>query len=161
MKKLTKVLFVCMGNICRSPTAHAIFEKQVQEKKLTDQIEVESAGTHSRVYHHEGALPDSRSMKAAKEKGIDMSYIRSRQFLSEDFYEYDYIIVMDDANMHSVQSMLPEVSLMHKIHKLTEYADDKNYTEISDPYYSGGFMPIFELIENCCSNLLNVIIKSQ
>jgi len=99
MKKI-KVLFVCMGNICRSPTAEGIFTQLVQESGLSDRIEIDSAGTHS---YHIGKTPDKRAQAAALQRGFDLSQLRGRQACTEDFVQFDYILAMDRDNVSNLK----------------------------------------------------------
>lgn len=124
-----KVLLICMGNICRSPTAHAVFRNLVQEHGLTELIEIDSAGTHA---YHVGNPPDSRSMQTARKRGIDMSDLRARQVDLGDFYHYDYLIAMDDYNLSLLQEMAPS-DMAHKLSLFLSFAPHLKEREIPTP----------------------------
>jgi len=150
-----KVLFVCMGNICRSPTAHGVFRKLVEIENLSHRIEIDSAGTHA---YHVGKPPDSRSQETAESRGIDLSDLRARQASSEDFSLYDYVIAMDKDNYRSLLAICPtgEESCLHM---LMDFAPDMRTTEVPDPYYGGpaGFERVFDLVDAAARGLLNDI----
>lgn len=153
------VLFVCLGNICRSPTAHAVFRKMVREQGLEEQIAIDSAGTAA---YHVGKHPDTRSMETARNRGIEMLDLRARKVDFADFYEYDYILAMDDANYHNLRDIaLPEH--YEKIQMFLEYTDEFPETEVPDPYYGGqqGFNHVFDLVDSASEGLLNHIKKNH
>ncbi|MCF6766132.1 low molecular weight phosphotyrosine protein phosphatase [Thiotrichales bacterium 19S3-7] len=159
--KTISVLFVCMGNICRSPTAHGVFRALVSKKGLENQFNIDSAGTHSRVYHHQGHGPDRRSLEAAIAYGIDISDIISRQFTADDFKQFDYIVVMDKQNQQSVHEMVLDDSDLKKISLLTDYLNNSPYNEVPDPYFVGSFDKIYQLIEEGCNQLLIHILNNK
>lgn len=144
-----------MGNICRSPTAHGVFEHFVNNSSIAKQVVVDSAGTHS---HHNGEKPDSRSMALAKDKGYDLSYIRSRKVLGDDFEKFDFIIAMDNSNLSDLQHKCPEEHLgkLHLFLELAGLADIKGHVDVPDPYYGGakGFNYVFELAEEGSKKIL-------
>lgn len=150
-----KVLLICMGNICRSPTAHAVFRNLVQEHGLTELIEIDSAGTHA---YHVGNPPDSRSMQTARKRGIDMSDLRARQVDLGDFYHYDYLIAMDDYNLSLLQEMAPS-DMAHKLSLFLSFAPHINHREVPDPYYGGadGFELVFDMVQAASEGLLHHI----
>lgn len=141
---MTKVLFVCLGNICRSPTAHGVFAHQVAESGLSDRIRVDSAGTSG---WHEGVGPDHRSMKQAAAHGYDLSFIRSRKVTSADFVDQDYILAMDRENLKNLQKICPQEHA-HKLRLFLDYAD-LPVSDVPDPYYGGneGFERVLNLVE--------------
>ncbi len=149
----TRVLFVCMGNICRSPSAQGVFEKLISNKGLSDLIKVDSAGTHS---YHVGSLPDSRSIKFAQKRGIDLTIQRARQAKSHDFNHFDYIIAMDDDNYENLKAICPSAELQQKLYKMMSFAKNIDYCEVPDPYYggAGGFDLVLDLLEKACDGLL-------
>ena len=151
-----KILFVCMGNICRSPTAHGIFRKQIAEENLSDRIEINSAGTHAQGWH-EGDPVDRRSIAAAKGFDCDISDLRSRQLNKEDFSYYDYLIAMDAQNLKDIEWIAPDKSVMKKVSKLLDYAPELEISDIPDPYYHDGFDEVYLLIDTACSALLKTI----
>ena len=105
MSEQIKVLFVCMGNICRSPTAHGVFEALVERENLKTMIHVDSAGTHA---YHVGEPPDKRAQETARKKGFDLSGLRARQAVARDFHEFDLVVAMDQDNYHSLYSICPD-----------------------------------------------------
>ncbi len=154
MKKIT-VLFVCTGNICRSPTAEGVFTQLVCEKKLAPQFVIDSAGTHA---YHTGEAPDLRSQQAAKNRGIDLSHLRARPVVPNDFSEFDYLLVMDHDNYHNLQQICP-VQYKHKIGYFLDYAPQLNTKEVPDPYYGGkyGFERVLDMIEAAAVGFLTAL----
>lgn len=154
----TNVLFICMGNICRSPTAHGIFQQKVTERGLSDKISVDSAGTHA---YHIGEAPDRRSQATAVEHGYDLSKQRARQVTVYDFDEYDYIIGMDNTNQYNL-SRLATDEQQDKVHLMMSFAQGHNETEVPDPYYGeDGFRNVLDMIEVASEGLLQHIIQAQ
>ena len=147
-----KVLMVCLGNICRSPTAEAVFRKKVQSEKLEASIEVDSAGTGS---WHIGEPPDRRSMQAAKQRDYDMSAQRARQVSVLDMETFDYIFAMDKQNLQDLLDM-SATEHQHKI-SLFLHQGKSDYEDVPDPYYSGGdgFELVLDLIEEASDSLLS------
>ena len=155
-----KVLFVCMGNICRSPTAHGVFEHLVNQNNLSEQFEIDSAGTHA---YHVGESPDRRSAVMAASKGIDLNYIRARQVEVSDFEKYDYVLAMDGDNYHNLLALAPD-QYRAKVHLFLEFAEkNKSVKEVPDPYYVGskGFENVFALVDDASQGLLNHIMKND
>ena len=153
---MINVLFVCLGNICRSPTAHGIFTQQVAASGLSNMISVDSAGT---IGFHEGAPPDQRSMHFAAKRGYDLSFIRSRKITPSDFVEQDYILAMDDENLRSLRKICPKEHV-DKLSLFLHFSDIPT-SEVPDPYYGGddGFARVFELVELGGAALLNHLQK--
>ncbi|MCW9047904.1 MAG: low molecular weight phosphotyrosine protein phosphatase [Gammaproteobacteria bacterium] len=151
---MVNVLFVCMGNICRSPTAEGYFRHIVEEAGLTDKIKIDSAGTHA---YHIGSPPDQRAQAAATKRGIDLSSLRGRKVQSSDFKNFDYVLGMD----HSNHSDLQEVAggKAENLFMFLEFAKNFSETEVPDPYYGGdqGFEHVLDLIEDASIGLLNEI----
>jgi protein-tyrosine phosphatase len=147
-----KVLFVCMGNICRSPSAEAVFRYHVETGGMRDFIEVASAGTHD---YHVGGTADTRSHAAALQRGVDMSTHRAQQFKKAHFDAYDYILVMDERNHDHVMRMCPP-NHHEKVHYFMDFAPQLNVKEVPDPYYGGpeGFDHVLDLIEAASAGLL-------
>jgi len=147
-----RVLFVCMGNICRSPTAQGVFETLVREASLVEYIQVDSAGTHA---FHIGEPPDRRAMQAALQRGVDLSSQQARRVAPADFEEFDYILAMDRSNYDELYAVCaPEHA--SKLRLLLEYAPDLGIHEVPDPYYGGttGFERVLDLIEEGAKGLL-------
>lgn len=153
---MKKVLFVCLGNICRSPTAEGIFKHFVETAQLQNKIEVDSCGTSQ---NHAGENADPRMMEHAKRRGYNLTSI-ARGIQSKDLDEFDYIITMDDSNFNNVQALANE-SNHHKIHKMTQYATRHQHTQVPDPYFGGpeGFELVLDLLEDTCQGLLEEVKK--
>ncbi len=152
MSNKVSVLFVCLGNICRSPTAHGIFRNLVIQAGLEDRIEIDSAGTAA---FHIGKSPDGRSTTVALERGVDMTDLRARKVDFGDFYVYDYILAMDDANYSNLMDMaLPEH--VEKVKMFLDYTQEFSESEVPDPYFGGaqGFDHVFDLVESASKGLL-------
>ncbi|NNJ92832.1 MAG: low molecular weight phosphotyrosine protein phosphatase [Gammaproteobacteria bacterium] len=147
-----KVLFVCMGNICRSPTAHGVFRKMVIDEDLSDLIEIDSAGTHA---YHVGNPPDTRAQHTADVRGIDLSDLRARQARSEDFEMFDYVIAMDKDNYHSLKLISPKGKL-DRLYMFLDFAPTIRQREVPDPYYGGpeGFEKVFDMVDAASRGLL-------
>jgi len=147
-----KVLFVCMGNICRSPTAHGVFRHLVQDAGLSHLIEIDSAGTHA---YHVGEPPDKRSAATAKRRGVDLSDLRARQVDLGDLYQFDYVLSMDHDNHSRLMALaVPEVK--QKIRLFLDFAPALTVREVPDPYYGGsdGFEQVYDLIQAASEGLL-------
>lgn len=152
-----KVLFVCLGNICRSPTAEGIMKHLIKEKGLEDKIYIDSAGISA---WHKGESPDSRSVACAYKFGIDISSQQSRPLVSEDFTNFDLILGMDDKNMSELTSISKVVKTTAKVDRILKYAP--GYGEnVPDPYYNNGFDRVFEMVSIACENLLDEIIREN
>lgn len=153
-----KVLFVCLGNICRSPAAHGIFEHIVRENGMEGVIEIDSAGTYS---GHRGELPDRRMRNAAMYRGYALTH-RSRPVSGLDFLEFDLIVAMDDNNYEDLMHLAPSVESSRKIRRMASYLTDYQMSYIPDPYYMGmdGFALVLDLLEDGCRNLYEQIKKS-
>lgn len=156
---MVKVLFVCLGNICRSPTAEGVFRHLVsQEKILSKQIEIDSAGTAA---YHKGEPPDVRAQQAAKKRGIDLSRIRARGVQATDFESFDLILAMDKANLQNLRDICPE-QYQHKIQLFLSYSNSVNGEEVPDPYYghAKGFEHVLDLVEAASQGLI-ASLKTQ
>jgi low molecular weight protein-tyrosine phosphatase len=151
---MVKVLFVCMGNICRSPTAEGVFRHMVNQVQAENQITIDSAGTHA---YHIGNPPDPRSQEAARKRDIDLSSQRARRVSTEDFIEFDYVIAMDKSNKYDLLSICPP-GYEHRVHLFLDFAD-VNESEVPDPYYGQGrgFEIVLDLVENASAGLLKHI----
>jgi protein-tyrosine phosphatase len=144
--KTTRVLMVCLGNICRSPTAEAVLRKKVHEAGLDDRIEVDSAGTAD---YHVDSPPDRRAVAHGERRGLKMKHLRGRQVSRDDFDRFDFILAMDDDNLANLQRMCPAGSRA-KLALLMSYAPDAGSREVPDPYYGGteGFETVLDLVES-------------
>ena len=150
------VLFVCMGNICRSPTAHGVFQTMVDEQGLSDQILVDSAGTHS---YHIGNPPDSRSQATARSRGVELAGLSARQFETDDFLDFDFLLAMDSSNLSSMSSLCPD-NPRARLDLMLEYSDKFKQKEVPDPYYGNdGFELVFDMISDASEGLLEHIRK--
>ena len=153
------VLFVCMGNICRSPTAEGVFRKLVADAGLDARIHTDSAGTHA---YHSGEGPDRRAKEAAERRGFSLDGIRARRVSSIDFERFNYIIAMDDDNMSALLEVADEEH-HHKVRLLLAFSDSttNTNTEVPDPYYGGsaGFERVLDLVEEASRALLETLRK--
>ena len=154
-----RVLFVCLGNICRSPTAQGIFQSMIEEKGLEDRIEIDSAGTGD---WHIGRAPDPRAQKHGLEAGYDITSLRARQVQIADFDSFDYLIAMDRQNYADLEHMKPDGFTGH-LKLLMDFTNQSEQQDVPDPYSFGAeaFRYAIELIEEGCAGLLNVIQKDQ
>lgn len=146
------VLFVCMGNICRSPTAHGVFRHKMIHSGLANQVQVDSAGTHN---YHPGEAPDHRTRRHAVQRGYDLSDLRARQITDADFARHDLILAMDWDNLALAQDQCPPEHA-HKLRRLTEFCLRFDSPVVPDPYYGGsqGFEEVLDLVEDACEGLL-------
>jgi protein-tyrosine phosphatase len=150
-----KVLFVCMGNICRSPTAEAVFRHYVEKAGLVEHIHIDSAGTHD---YHIGDAPDVRTQRAAMQRGYDMSKLRGRQVEAGDFARFDYVLAMDEANLAILKRLRPRDAQSH-LGLFLEFARRHAEREVPDPYYGGaeGFERVLDMVEDAADGLLQHI----
>ena len=146
------ILFVCMGNICRSPTADGVLRAKLKQLGLHNQVQVDSAGTHN---YHPGSPPDARSQKHAARRGYDLAALRARQIRAEDFEHFDLILAMDWDNLALAQDLCPPQHLS-KVRRLTEFCQQSDSPVVPDPYYGGdaGFEQVLDLVEDACNGLL-------
>jgi protein-tyrosine phosphatase len=146
------VLMVCMGNICRSPTAEGVLRHKLGEAGLADIVEVDSAGTHA---YHVGDPPDARSARHAKRRGYDLSALRARKVADTDFEDFDLILVMDWDNLAALEEQCPAAHRA-KLRRLTEFASRAASEVVPDPYYSGadGFETVLDLVEDACEGVV-------
>ena len=152
---MIKVLFVCMGNICRSPMAEGMFRHAIKAAGLDTQVQIDSAGTHS---YHIGSPPDVRAQQASQKRGVDISGQRSRLVSDKDFAEYDYILVMDGANHNNLTGRAP-AEHHHKIRRLLSFSRKYPNLDVPDPYYGGtqGFEENLDMIQDAVRNLVREI----
>ncbi|MDF3864124.1 low molecular weight phosphotyrosine protein phosphatase [Pseudomonas denitrificans (nom. rej.)] len=149
-----KVLFVCLGNICRSPTAEGVFRHKVREAGLEDRIEIDSAGTGD---WHVGKAPDARTRAAALRRGYDLSSLRARQVSAIDFSRYDLVLAMDNANLRDLKHLCSSSGKAELDLFLRRY--ELEIDEVPDPYYGGedGFEQVLDLVERACDGLLTEV----
>ncbi|MDC1194219.1 low molecular weight phosphotyrosine protein phosphatase [Crocinitomicaceae bacterium] len=149
-----KILMVCLGNICRSPLADALLRKKVDELGLN--IEVDSAGTSD---YHIGGEPDKRTQENALNHGLDMSFLRARQFTKKDFDTFDLIYVMDKSNESNVLSLTTNSNHKDKVKLILDLLDDTKYNEVPDPYYGGeqGFETVYTILDQATNKILEEI----
>ena len=147
-----RVLFVCMGNICRSPTAEGVFREFVSRHAPGLQLEIDSAGTHD---YHVGEPPDPRALRAASSRGLDISGLRARQVEETDFERFDLILAMDRVNYETLRDRSPP-AYRSRIRLLLEFANGTGRDEVPDPYYGGakGFEEVLDLLEDAAAGLL-------
>jgi protein-tyrosine phosphatase len=150
------VLFVCMGNICRSPTAEGIFRKLVQERAPHLQVEIDSAGTHA---YHVGEPPDRRAIAAAERRGIDLSGLRARMVDEGDFESFDLLVAMDQLNREVLLDRSPD-EYRDRIRLMLEFAPSTDIDDVPDPYYGGpvGFEHVLDLVEEASKGLLDELL---
>jgi protein-tyrosine phosphatase len=151
----TSIIFICMGNICRSPTAEGVFRQKVHAAGLSERIRVDSAGTHN---YHPGEPPDARSQHHAKLRGYDLSTIRARALTEADIEHASWLVVMDDQNYSTVLVRMAE-RYRHKLRRLTEFCSVHPAREVPDPYYGdkADFERVLDLVEDGCDGLLKAI----
>lgn len=152
----TKVLFVCLGNICRSPTAEGVFRHVVAERNLAKLFEIDSAGTSD---WHVNKSPDGRTVKAAAKRGYDLSSFRGRQAVAKDFEHFDYILAMDESNLSNLRAIAPANHSAH-LGLFLDFADNFDQQEVPDPYYGGadGFELVLDLIEDASDGFLEQVL---
>jgi protein-tyrosine phosphatase len=151
----TSVLFVCLGNICRSPTAEAVFRARAAARQ--QQLEVDSAGTGD---WHIGKAPDARATRAAQQRGYDLSSLRARQVTVNDFYRFDYLLAMDRNNLSDLLAMQPEDSRA-RLSLFLDFHAQPPSPDVPDPYYGGedGFEQVLDLVEQACDGLLDALTE--
>jgi protein-tyrosine phosphatase len=154
-QRKVRVLFVCTGNICRSPTAEGIFRGMVEKAGLADRVETDSAGTTD---YHVGQPPDPRTVEAAKRRNVDLAALRARKVTSEDFDVFDYVVAMDMSHHRALQAMTV-AETQPCLHLFLHHARHLGVTDVPDPYYGGeqGFENVLDLIEEGCRGLLDHI----
>jgi len=156
---MVKVLFVCLGNICRSPTAEGVFRKLVQDMKLEHRFEIASAGTHA---YHVGEPPDERAQAACARRGIDISQLSGRKAVAGDIEKFDYILAMDRDNYENLLDICP-AGFESRIRLFMEFAPGRPEEEVPDPYFggAGGFDRVLDMIEDAAQGLLEDIRRTH
>src|SRR3712207_160690 len=154
---MVRVLFVCMGNICRSPLAQGVFENVLRREGLEDEVFVDSAGTG---HWHVGSPPDERALSAASLRGLDLSAQRARQIARDDCQSFDYILTMDETNYQAVAALCRGRA---EVRPFLDFAPDSPQTEVPDPFYGGpeGFEHVLDLVEAASEGLLEEIKKNR
>lgn len=152
---MVKVLFVCLGNICRSPSAEGVFKKIVEKNSLSDKIFIDSAGTSA---YHVGERADSRMRKHASKRFYNLTS-RSRQFVHNDFVQFEYIIAMDNSNYKDILKVDRNEEFGHKVKMMNDFSKEYFGLDIPDPYYGGsdGFETVLDMLEESCSQFLNFL----
>jgi protein-tyrosine phosphatase len=153
-----RVLFVCMGNICRSPTAEGVFRKLVAERAPDLDIEIDSAGTHG---YHQGAPPDPRARRAAERRGVDLASLRARRVVGTDFAYFELVLAMDEQNLQHLLEECPS-EYRDRVRLFLEFAPHLERREVPDPYYGGssGFEHVLDLVEQASAGLLEYLLRT-
>jgi len=157
---MVKVLFVCLGNICRSPVAEAIFNKRIREARLVHRFLADSAGTSA---YHLGDPPDQRSVNNALSNGVKINH-RARQIISKDFYEFDYILAMDQDNLQHIELMVQNQGVSHRgIFLIRSFQSNGQALEVPDPYFGGkhGFQKVFDVLDDCNQKFIEYLVKAH
>ena len=156
---MQKILMVCTGNICRSPTADGVLRHMLAEYRLNDRIEVDSAGTQS---YHVGEAPDRRSQKHALQRGYDLSNLRARQVIAADYAEYDLILAMDRSHLSYLKQYCP-IEYQAKLKLFLSFASQTTEQDVPDPYYGGdqGFEYVLDLIEDACQGVVQSFLQAR
>jgi protein-tyrosine phosphatase len=155
-----RVLFVCMGNICRSPLAEAVFRQQVGERGLQDRFEIDSAGTSG---YHDGAPPDRRSTETARRRGVELTG-RSRRVTADDLRRFDYVIAMDAENESALRELLSAGGGgTARVHRLREWDPHPDRGDVPDPYYGGarGFDDVHDIVERASAGFLEHVVRAH
>lgn len=147
-----EILFVCMGNICRSPTAEGVVRAYVEKAGLGERVKLDSAGTHG---YHVGSPPDQRAQRAAARRGYDLSRLKARRVRDADFLRFDLILAMDRDNLALLRQACPDKE-QHRLGLMLDYALSTEEQEVPDPYYGGpeGFERVLDLVEDAASGLV-------
>ncbi len=145
-----------MGNICRSPLAEGIFNSLIEKNKGSQHFETDSAGTSN---YHIGKLSDPRTLKNSRANGLNLTH-RARQFKTSDFYEFDYIIAMDDSNLNDILKIKPDGELNVKLLKMRHFDPINKNADVPDPWFGGekGFEEVYQILNRCCQNFYNSIV---
>ncbi len=160
MSSKTSILFVCLGNICRSPTAHGVFEQLIAQQGAGDRFLIDSAGTAA---YHIGKAPDPRTQAAAQRRGYPLGHLRARAVEPEDFETFDYILAMDAANLRDLRSLCPRGYSGH-LGLFLDFAEGVKHKEVPDPYYTSGeqgFEEVLDLVETASRGLLRHLQQQE
>jgi protein-tyrosine phosphatase len=154
-----RILFVCMGNICRSPSAEGVFKHVLAKRAPQLQVDIDSAGTHD---YHVGEAPDVRAVAAARRRGIDISSLRARRVATEDFERFDLILAMDEDNLRELQGRV-QAAHRDRIRLMMEYAPAVGRRDVPDPYYGGeqGFEDVLDLLEEAADGLIDKLLDPR
>ena len=154
----TRVLFVCLGNICRSPLAEAVFRHKVRERGVEHLFEIDSAGTSG---YHDGAAPDRRSAETALRRGVELAG-RSRKLRADDLRGFDYVVAMDAENLREIRALEAAAGGTARVHRLREW-DPEGGADVPDPYYGGpgGFEDVHDIVDRSCAALLDHILAGR
>lgn len=154
-----RLLFVCLGNICRSPLAEGVCRHMIRSRGLSARVTVDSCGTGG---WHEGQAPDPRMRKTAQQHGVSMQGQTARQFSAADFERFDYILAMDRANLRAVRSQDATGTHAHKVQLFRTYDPEPGDGEVPDPYYGGaaGFENVYQMVERTCAALLDAVVPA-
>ncbi len=157
---MIKVLFVCLGNICRSPLGEGIFRHRVTQAGLEAYFDIDSAGTGN---WHVGSEPHHGSQRVASERGVDISGQRARQIRPEDLKAYDYVVAMDAQNLADIRSLDPAGEATARLVRMMEFAPHRGTPDVPDPYFGGpeGFDLVYDLVDEACAGLLEQIIAEH
>lgn len=154
---MLRILLVCMGNICRSPTAEGVLRAKLEAAGLADLVELDSAGTHD---YHVGRAPDARSQRHALRRGYDLSAVRARQVVVADFSRFDLVLAMDQANLSALRALHADAGA-DRLRLLMSFATQHNAEEVPDPYYGegDGFERVLDYIEDACDGVIEMLRK--
>jgi protein-tyrosine phosphatase len=155
----TRVLFVCLGNICRSPLAENVFRHLAHQRGLADHFEIDSAGTSG---WHRGAPPDSRSAEVARRRGLELTG-SSRQLTADDLRGFDYVIAMDEENLDEIRQLQRMAGGEARVHRLREWDPEADHRDVPDPYYGGprGFDDVHDIVDRACAALLDHLARER
>jgi protein-tyrosine phosphatase len=154
-----RVLFVCLGNICRSPLAEAVFRHEARKRGVEDRFEIDSAGTSG---YHNGAPPDRRSAETARLRGVDVTG-RSRQLGAADLRRFDWVIAMDAENLEEIEALKARAGGTARVHRLREWDPRPDSPDVPDPYYGGarGFEDVHDIVERSAAGFLDHLLAQQ
>lgn len=156
---MARVLFICMGNICRSPTAEGVFRRLLRDAGLDQSVDTDSAGTHA---YHVGEPPDPRAQRAARGRGVELADLRARQVVAEDFARFDWVLAMDRDNLEHLRRICPPQHV-GKLRLFLEFAAERDEDEVPDPYYGGatGFEHVLDLVEAAGRGLIDELRRRR